>query len=80
MAEIVIVTGASSGIERRPRACSAPRGAAVVVNYRGSRDLAENVVADVKAAGGARDRGCGGHGPGGRIVRLFHETDKAFGP
>jgi len=80
MPEIVIVTGASSGIGAATARLLGAAGAAVVVNYRGSRDLAENVVADVKAAGGRAIAVAADMGREADIVRLFAETDKAFGP
>ena len=80
MPEIVIVTGASSGIGAATARLLGAAGAAVVVNYRGSRDLAENVVVDVKAAGGRAIAVAADMGREADIVRLFAETDKAFGP
>ena len=52
MKDVVIVTGASSGIGAATARLLGAAGANVVVNYRSSRDLAEGVVADVIAAGG----------------------------
>jgi NAD(P)-dependent dehydrogenase (short-subunit alcohol dehydrogenase family) len=80
MPEIVIVTGASSGIGAATARLLGAAGAAVVVNYRGSRDLAENVVVDVKAAGGRAIAVAADMGREADIVRLFAETDNAFGP
>ena len=80
MPEIVIVTGASSGIGAATARLLGAAGAAVVVNYRGSHDLAENVVADVKAAGGRAIAVAADMGREADIVRLFAETDRAFGP
>ena len=79
MPEIVIVTGASSGIGAATARLLGAAGAAVVVNYRSSRDLAESVVADVAAAGGRAIAVAADMGREADIVRLFAETDKAFG-
>ena len=79
MPEIVIVTGASSGIGAATARLLGAAGAAVVVNYRSSRDLAESVVADVTAAGGRAIAVAADMGREADIVRLFAETDKAFG-
>jgi 3-oxoacyl-[acyl-carrier protein] reductase len=49
---IAIVTGASKGIGAEIARQLAAAGAAVVVNYAGSRPGAESVVSDIKAAGG----------------------------
>jgi NAD(P)-dependent dehydrogenase (short-subunit alcohol dehydrogenase family) len=80
MPEIVIVTGASSGIGAATARLLGAAGANVVVNYRSSKSLAESVVADVTAAGGRAIAVAADMGREADIVRLFAETDKAFGP
>ncbi len=50
--KIALVTGASKGIGAAIARELAARGAAVAVNYSGSKDAAEKIVADIKAAGG----------------------------
>ncbi len=50
--KVALVTGASKGIGAAIARELAARGAAVAVNYAGSKDAAEKVVADIKAAGG----------------------------
>jgi 3-oxoacyl-[acyl-carrier protein] reductase len=50
--KVALVTGASKGIGAAIARELAARGAAVAVNYSGSRAAAENVVADIQAAGG----------------------------
>jgi 3-oxoacyl-[acyl-carrier protein] reductase len=49
---VAIVTGAGRGIGAAVARALGELGARVVVNYRAGADAAENVVADVKAAGG----------------------------
>ncbi len=80
MPEVVIVTGASSGIGAATARLLGASGAKVVVNYKSSRDLAEQVVADVKAAGGEAIAVGADMGKEADILRLFEETDRAFGP
>ncbi len=50
--KVALVTGASKGIGAAIARELASRGAAVAVNYSGSKAEAESVVADIKAAGG----------------------------
>ena len=50
--KIAVVTGASRGIGRAIALELASRGAFVVVNYNGSKDRAEEVKKEIKAAGG----------------------------
>jgi NAD(P)-dependent dehydrogenase (short-subunit alcohol dehydrogenase family) len=80
MKDVVIVTGASSGIGAATARLLGASGASVVVNYRNSRDLAESVVADVKAAGGRSVAIRADMGDEAEILRLFEETDRVFGP
>lgn len=52
--QVALVTGATSGIGRQTAIALAGAGAAVAVNYRdGSKQDAEEVCADIAAAGGA---------------------------
>jgi 3-oxoacyl-[acyl-carrier protein] reductase len=50
--KVALVTGASKGIGAGIAIELASRGAAVAVNYSGSKAAAEKVVADIEAAGG----------------------------
>jgi NAD(P)-dependent dehydrogenase (short-subunit alcohol dehydrogenase family) len=80
MPEVVIVTGASSGIGAATARMLGAAGADVVVNYHTSKELADGVVADVSAAGGRAIAVGADMGVEADIVRLFEETDTAFGP
>ncbi len=80
MSDVVIVTGASSGIGAATACLLGAQGASVVVNYMSSALLAEGVVAQVKAAGGKAIAIQADIGSNADIVRLFEATDKAFGP
>ena len=50
--KVALVTGASKGIGAAIAKELASQGAAVAVNYSGSKDAAERVVAEIKQAGG----------------------------
>ena len=80
MPDVIIVTGASSGIGATTARMLGAGGADVVVNYRSSVDLAESVAADVRAAGGRAIAVAADMGSEADIVRMFEETDRAFGP
>lgn len=78
--EVVIVTGASTGIGAATVRLLGRDGARVVVNYKSSAEEAGKVAADVKAAGGEAIAVGADMGNEADIVRLFEETDRAFGP
>lgn len=50
--KVALVTGGATGIGRAAALALAEAGAAVVVNYRASRDAAENLAAVIEARGG----------------------------
>lgn len=50
--KIALITGASRGIGRQIAISMAKQGAAVIVNYNGSREAAEKVVDTITEAGG----------------------------
>lgn len=50
--KIAVITGAGRGIGREIAKTFAGYGARVVVNYNGSKDLAESLVEEIKEAGG----------------------------
>jgi NAD(P)-dependent dehydrogenase (short-subunit alcohol dehydrogenase family) len=74
------VTGASSGIGAATARLLGAAGACVVVNYNSSKELADGVVAEVKNLGGKAIAVRANMGSEADILRLFEETDKAFGP
>lgn len=80
MPEVVIVTGASSGIGAATARLLGAAGAHVVVNYKNSDALAAEVVADIERTGGKAVAIRADMGREADIVALFEQTDEAFGP
>jgi NAD(P)-dependent dehydrogenase (short-subunit alcohol dehydrogenase family) len=79
MQRVIIVTGASRGIGAATARMLGREGAAVVVNYRNEREQAEQVAIDVERAGGRAIVVQGDMGNEADILRLFAETEQAFG-
>ena len=75
----VIVTGASRGIGRAVAIRLARDGFAVVVNYAGNSSKANEVVAEIKAAGGQAIPVQGDVANAADVDRLFDETVNTFG-
>ena len=76
---IAIVTGGSKGIGAAVARQLAAAGAAVVVNYAGSRSGAESVVSDITAAGGKALAVQADVAKPEDVQRLVAQTVKAFG-
>jgi len=76
---VAIVTGASKGIGAAIARELAAAGAAVVVNYAGSRAGAEQVVAEITAAGGKALAVQADVAKAADVQRLIGETVGAFG-
>jgi 3-oxoacyl-[acyl-carrier protein] reductase len=76
---VAIVTGASKGIGAQIARTLAAAGASVVVNYAGSRDGAESVVSEIKAAGGNAIAVQADVSKAQDAQRLVAQTVKAFG-
>jgi 3-oxoacyl-[acyl-carrier protein] reductase len=76
---VAIVTGASKGIGAEIARQLAAAGAAVVVNYAGSRAGAESVVAEITAAGGKALAVQADVAKTADVQRLVAQTLKAFG-
>jgi 3-oxoacyl-[acyl-carrier protein] reductase len=76
---VAIVTGASKGIGAQIARELSAAGAAVVVNYAGSREGAEKVVGEIKAAGGKAIAVQADVAKLEDAQRLVAQTVKAFG-
>ena len=79
MKQVVIITGASSGIGAATARILGAQGASVVVNYLSSKELAEGVVEEVKQLGGQAIAVQGDMGVEADIVRLYAEADREIG-
>jgi NAD(P)-dependent dehydrogenase (short-subunit alcohol dehydrogenase family) len=77
--QIVIVTGGSRGIGAATARALGREKAAVVVNYRSAKAEADAVVREIEAAGGRAFAIQGDMGSEPDILRVFAETDRAFG-
>ena len=77
--QVALVTGASSGIGRAVALAMAQAGAAVAVGYHATPQGAEQVVDQIRAAGG--EAVCVGADVSDEaaVVRLFDAVDAAFG-
>ncbi|KAF0843023.1 3-oxoacyl-[acyl-carrier protein] reductase [Methylovorus glucosotrophus] len=77
--KVAVITGASKGIGAGIAKLYAAEGAAVVVNYASSKAGAEQVVADITAAGGKAIAVQADVAKQADIQRLFAEAIKAYG-
>jgi 3-oxoacyl-[acyl-carrier protein] reductase len=77
--KVAVVTGASKGIGASIAVHLAAEGAAVVVNYNGSKDGAERVVGEIVGNGGRAVAVQANVAKEADVKRLFDETVRAFG-
>ena len=75
-----VVTGSSRGIGRAIAERLAANGAAVVINYAGSRQSAQEAVKEVVAKGGKAVAIQADVSKASEVRRLFNEAEKALGP
>jgi len=77
--KVAVVTGASKGIGASIARFFAAEGAKVVVNYASSKEGADKVVQEIKDNGGTAISVQADVSKEGDVIRLFNETQKAFG-
>jgi len=78
--KIILVTGGSRGIGAATARLLGREKASVVVNYRSAKAEADAVVKDIEGSGGRAFAVAGDMGNEADILRVFAETDRAFGP
>jgi 3-oxoacyl-[acyl-carrier protein] reductase len=75
----VLITGASTGIGAAAARAFARLGSRVAIHYNSSKDAAERVAADVRAAGGEAILAGGDVTRAENVKRIVAETVQAFG-
>ncbi|MCC7498380.1 MAG: SDR family oxidoreductase [Bryobacterales bacterium] len=75
-----LVTGASRGLGRAVALHLAAQGVKVAVNYRHQRNMAELVVAEIRAGGGDAEPIAGDVGAAPEADALVAQTESALGP
>lgn len=79
MTGVLLITGGASGIGAETARRAAKRGYKVAINYRSRDAQAMGVAADIAAQRGEAIALPGDMGNEADIVRLFNETERAFG-
>ena len=80
MTGVLLITGGASGIGAETARRAATRGYKVAVNYRSRDAQAMGLAADIAAQDGEAIALPGDMANEADIVRLFHETERVFGP
>ena len=79
MSQVLLVTGGSQGIGAATARLAAARGYRVALTYQRSADLADKVVADIRAAGGTAIAVQAEMADEASIVALFQTVDRELG-
>jgi NAD(P)-dependent dehydrogenase (short-subunit alcohol dehydrogenase family) len=80
MHKVVLITGASRGIGAATARLAAGRGYAVCINYHQNAQAAEELVREIKSAGGNAIAVPADISQESEVVRLFKMLDQALGP
>ena len=76
---VVVVTGGSRGIGAATAVLAAQKGYAVVVNYKGNKAAASQVVEEIAASGGRAIAVAGDVSAEADVIRLFETAISEFG-
>jgi len=79
MSGVLIVTGGSRGIGAATCRLGAKHGLAVAVNYNASADRADQIVSEIRAAGGVAEAIQADVSTEAGAIKLFEETDRKLG-
>jgi NAD(P)-dependent dehydrogenase (short-subunit alcohol dehydrogenase family) len=79
MTGTLVITGGSRGIGAATARLAAARGYAVCINYRSDAKAARGVVDAIESAGGRAHAVRGNVADEADVVRLFDESERAFG-
>ena len=77
---VMVVTGGGRGIGAATARLGAERGYAVAINYRGSKEQAEALAAEIADGGGRAIAVQGDVAKDADAVRLFETVDRELGP
>jgi NAD(P)-dependent dehydrogenase (short-subunit alcohol dehydrogenase family) len=80
MKKVLLVTGGSRGIGAATARLAAKEGYAVCISYLNSEAAAQKIVADIEQSGGEALAVRANVALAADTLRLFEETDTAFGP
>jgi NAD(P)-dependent dehydrogenase (short-subunit alcohol dehydrogenase family) len=78
--QVAVVTGGARGIGRAIARRLARQGAALCVNYAANRDAAEQVAAEIRAAGGRALTACADVADARAVHSMVAEAEAALGP
>ena len=79
MDKVLLVTGGSRGIGAATARLAARQGWAVAVNYRGNSLAADEVVRDIRAAGGSAITVQADVADEAQVLRMFEKVDAKLG-
>ena len=80
MSGVALVTGGSRGIGRAIAVALGSTGHAVAVNYSSRSDAAEQVISEIRAAGGKAEAFQADVSDAGQVDELFAQVGQALGP